>query len=119
MGISEWREGLRREALRLDGEVAMKVKGTVFLVGSYARGDFGEDSDVDVLIIGEFSEPPHRRLLHVVVPAELIALTVEEALRIVEKCYPLAQDIALGIVVKDDLLIAERLISAAKRCVDR
>jgi len=117
MEIIRWRERLREEALKLAKEVATAVNGTVFLIGSYARGDFSEDSDVDVLVVSHFSEPPHRRLLNITLPVEVIALTPEEAFRVVEKCYPLAEDIALGVVLKDDLAIAEELVRRARRCI--
>jgi hypothetical protein len=80
-----------------------------------------EDSDIDVLIIAQFAEPPHRRLMNLDVPpgVEVIALTVNEALNAVTKCYPIAQDIALGITLKDDLGIAEKLISLAKACTNQ
>ncbi|MFP3492458.1 MAG: nucleotidyltransferase domain-containing protein, partial [Vulcanisaeta sp.] len=58
--VIKWREELRSRAIELARQVAGKVQGTVFLVGSYARGDFMEDSDIDVLIIAQFTEPPHR-----------------------------------------------------------
>lgn len=109
---------MREEALAKARSLADRVGGTVFLVGSYARGDFSEDSDVDVVVVGRFAEPPHRRLLGVWEPGvEVIALTVEEALKVVERCYPLALDIALGVVLRDDLKIAEMLIGKAKRCM--
>ena len=106
--------------MRRAGEVAAKIRGTALLVGSFARGDFSEDSDVDLLVVGDFREPPHRRLLDVWAPGvEIIALTPEEALKVVERCYPLAHDVALGIVLKDDLGLAERLISLARRCAEK
>ncbi len=37
-GIIKWREELRSRALELARQVADRVRGTVFLVGSYARG---------------------------------------------------------------------------------
>ncbi|WP_069807154.1 nucleotidyltransferase domain-containing protein [Vulcanisaeta thermophila] len=118
-GIIRWREGLRRRALEVAREVSGRLRGTVFLVGSYARGDFMEDSDVDLLVVGEFSGPPHRRLLDVDLPGnvEVIALNVGEVREVVRRCYPLALDIALGIVLRDDLGIASELISNARRCV--
>ncbi|MEZ0319664.1 MAG: nucleotidyltransferase domain-containing protein [Pyrobaculum sp.] len=118
MDAFEWRRRLREEALAKARRIADRVEGTVFLIGSYARGDFSEDSDVDLLVVSRFSEPPHRRLLDVWEPgAEVVALTVEEALRAVEKCYPLARDVALGIVLRDDLKIAAELVKKAKRCI--
>jgi len=116
MEVARWREELKKRALGLALEAAAQVHGTVFLVGSYARGDFGEDSDVDLLVVAHFTEPPHRRLLRLALPVEVIALTPEEALRAVEKCYPIACDVALGVVLKDDLSIAEELIQKARRC---
>ena len=117
MAVVEWRRRLREEALRRAAEVVSRVRGTVFLVGSFARGDFSEDSDVDLLVVGEFGEPPHRRLLDVWVPGvEVIALTVREAFNAVAKCYPVAEDVALGIVLRDDLALADELIRLARRC---
>jgi predicted nucleotidyltransferase len=50
------REALRARALAL-AKTAEALPGTVFLVGSFARGDFSEDSNVDLLVVAEFSEP--------------------------------------------------------------
>jgi len=113
-----FREALRAKALALAKAAAEALPGTVFLVGSFARGDFSEDSDVDLLVVAEFSEPPHRRLLDVDVPpgVEVIALTPREAFRAVERCYPVAEDVALGVVLKDELGIAQRLVEFARRC---
>ncbi len=113
-----FREGLRARALALAEVAATALPGTVLLVGSFARGDFSEDSDVDLLVVAEFSEPPHRRLLDVDVPpgVEVIALTPREAFRAVERCYPVAEDVALGVVLKDELGIAQRLVESARRC---
>lgn len=117
-GVFRFREGLRARALALAEAAAKALPGTIFLVGSYARGDFSEDSDVDLLVVAEFSEPPHRRLLDADVPpgVEVIALTPQEAFRAVERCYPIAKDVALGVVLRDDLGIAKRLVETAKRC---
>ncbi|MGC9153149.1 MAG: nucleotidyltransferase domain-containing protein [Vulcanisaeta sp.] len=117
--IIKWREELRARALELARRVADEVRGTVFLVGSYARGDFAEDSDVDVVVIGNFNEPPHKRLLNLDVPpnVEVLAFNVGEAFRIVDKCYPLALDLSIGIVLKDELGISSELITRARRCI--
>ncbi|ADN50726.1 nucleotidyltransferase domain-containing protein [Vulcanisaeta distributa] len=118
-GIIKWREELRSRALELARQVADRVHGTVFLVGSYARGDFAEDSDIDVVVIGDFNEPPHRRLLDLDTPpnVEVLAFNVNEVFKIVDRCYPLALDIALGIVLRDDLGISSELVVRARRCV--
>jgi len=117
-GVFRFRETLRARALALAKAAAEALPGTVFLVGSFARGDFSEDSDVDLLVVAEFSEPPHRRLLDADIPpgVEVIALTPREALRAVERCYPIARDLALGVVLRDGLGIAERLVELARRC---
>jgi hypothetical protein len=47
---------------------------------------------------------------------EVIALMPREALRAVERCYPIARDVALGVVLRDGLGIAERLMELARRC---
>jgi hypothetical protein len=47
---------------------------------------------------------------------EVIALMPREALRAVKRCYPIARDVALGVVLKDGLGIAERLVELARRC---
>ncbi|MGC9135387.1 nucleotidyltransferase domain-containing protein [Caldivirga sp.] len=117
--IIEWRRRLRDRAIELAKLIAGEVNGTVLLVGSYARGDFNVDSDVDVLVVAEFTEPPHRRLLNINMPpnVEVIALNIHEAINAVGKCYPIAHDIALGVVLKDDLGIARELIEHARRCI--
>ena len=46
----------------------------------------------------------------------MIALTPRETLRAVERCYPIARDGALGVVLRDGLGIAERLVELARRC---
>ncbi|MEL9990651.1 MAG: hypothetical protein QXP98_00095 [Thermoproteus sp.] len=73
---------------------------------------------MDLLVVGRLAEPPHRGLLGVWEPGvEVLALMVEEALKAVERCYPLARDVALGMVLRDDLKIADRLVELAKRCL--
>ncbi|HAY20669.1 MAG TPA: DNA polymerase subunit beta [Desulfobacterales bacterium] len=105
-----------QEAIRLLKQAAQP--SFIILFGSYGRGTPREDSDVDLLVVAEFSEPPHRRLLDADIPpgVEVIALTPREALRAVERCYPIARDLALGVVLRDGLGIAERLVELARRC---
>jgi hypothetical protein len=51
--------------------------GMIFLVSSFARGYFSEDSDVDLLVVAEFSEPLTAVFLDVDIPpgVEVITLT--------------------------------------------
>jgi predicted nucleotidyltransferase len=58
LGIVEQRRLMREEAIRTARGFAERVKAcfekvSVVLIGSYARGDFNEWSDVDVLIVVE------------------------------------------------------------------
>jgi predicted nucleotidyltransferase len=59
--------------------------------GSYARGDWGVGSDLDLIaVVDQTNEPFERRsvswqLLNLPVPAELIVYTVEEWRRLKEK----------------------------------
>ena len=110
---------MARRTLESARRVAEEVRGTAFLVGSYVRGDFSVDSDVDVVVIGNFSGPPHRRLLDLDTPpgVEILAFNINEILHIVGRCYPLALDIAIGVVLKDELGIADELVARARRCL--
>ena len=47
-------------------DLARKIRArrrvsAVILYGSFARGDFHEGSDVDLIVVGDFRERPHRR----------------------------------------------------------
>jgi predicted nucleotidyltransferase len=51
------RKALRARALALAEAATEALPGTVFFVGTFAWGDFSEDSDVDLLVVAEFSGP--------------------------------------------------------------
>ncbi len=61
----------RREASALQvieevRDLAEKIRAhrrisTIILYGSFARGDFHEGSDIDLIIVGDFHERPHKR----------------------------------------------------------
>lgn len=51
-------EELKQELVKLYGE---RLRG-IYLYGSYARGDFTEDSDVDVLIVLRGEVNPYREI---------------------------------------------------------
>ena len=83
----------------------LDFKSTVILIGSYARGDFNLWSDVDLLIIGDFTGNPVRRLEKIDFPAgyELILLTPEEISIMKEKKNKFLSDsFAEGVVLRDD-----------------
>ena len=72
----------------LDQIVAQIVKvldrENIILFGSYARGDAGPDSDVDIAIVADTSEPRHAvigeiswELRHLHLPMDLILFTPE------------------------------------------
>ena len=82
MEIIEKRRRQREEMIERVTEFARQLnnKCTVLLIGSYARGDFNLWSDVDLLIIGDFTGNPLQRLKNIDLPAgfEAILLTPEE-----------------------------------------
>ena len=113
--MKRWKEVVERA-----GEFARSLEGPVsaVLVGSYARGDFNEWSDVDVLLIGRFEGRPPERVERVRAPPgfEVIPLTPEEAVRAAEKGNPLlVEAVERGVVLRDDLGVLEEL----KRAVER
>ena len=91
------RERALREAKKFADCVAEKLgRITVILYGSYARGDFNEWSDIDVLVVAEENLPrnPLRRLdliedcLKQAPTVEPLLLTIDELERLVEKRNP-------------------------------
>lgn len=104
----------REEAIRRVREFAESLRGryTVILVGSYARGDFNVWSDVDVLVVGEFSGSPLERLGDIDAPPgfEVIPLTPAEFVERISKRDPLALEaLTSGVVVRDDFGLVEPL----------
>ena len=51
---------------------ARRRVSAIILYGSFSRGDFHEESDVDLIVVGDFPERPHKRA------AFIIGLTDEE-----------------------------------------
>jgi predicted nucleotidyltransferase len=96
-------------------EFAMCVKGklgrvTVVLYGSYARGDFNEWSDIDVLVIAEqLPENPIERLSLVqdcmarVAGVEPLLLTPDMVQRIRGRNLAVREALEKGVVLIDDL----------------
>lgn len=64
MDILEERRRLREDVIRIarDWACSLKFKATAILIGSYARGDFNLWSDIDILLIAEFTGNPLDRL---------------------------------------------------------
>ncbi len=87
---------------------------TAVVIGSTARGDFNEWSDIDVVIISDkFPENPLRRfdmLERQLKPGiEPIPLRLVDLRRLIRKRAPILDDIAQGIFLIDELGIRETL----------
>ena len=71
----EDREGIRRELLRFVEELKEKLPvSQVYLFGSFACGKVHEESDIDLLIVGDFPERVFTRIERVL---ELTDLPIE------------------------------------------
>jgi len=111
----------RERALSEAMEFAKCVKGklgrvTVILYGSYARGDFNEWSDIDVLIIAEqLPENPVERLSLIedcmarVAGVEPLLLTPNMIWKMRGKNLAVREALEKGVVLVDDLLRAIKI----------
>ena len=111
----------RERALSEAMEFAKCVKGklgrvTVILYGSYARGDFNEWSDIDVLIIAEqLPENPIERLSLIedcmarVAGVEPLLLTLNMIRKMRGKNLAVREALEKGVVLLDDLLRAIKI----------
>ena len=68
---------LQRFVARLKAELPVE---RVYLFGSFARGDIHEGSDIDLIIVGDFSERFHERIYRVL-------LLDDQNLPIAPLCY--------------------------------
>jgi len=111
----------RERALSEAMEFAKCVKGklgrvTVILYGSYARGDFNEWSDIDVLVIAEqLPENPVERLSLIedcmarVAGVEPLLLTPDMMRKMRGKNLAVREALERGVVLVDDLLRAIKI----------
>jgi len=111
----------RERALSEAVEFAKCVKGklgrvTVILYGSYARGDFNEWSDIDVLVIAEqLPENPVERLSLIedcmarVAGVEPLLLTPDMMRKMRGKNLAVREALERGVVLVDDLLRAIKI----------
>ncbi len=111
----------RERALSEAMEFAKCVKGklgrvTVILYGSYARGDFNEWSDIDVLIIAEqLPENPIERLSLIedcmarVAGVEPLLVTPNMIRKMRGKNLAVREALEKGVVLVDDLLRAIKM----------
>ncbi|WP_286878583.1 nucleotidyltransferase domain-containing protein [Methanoculleus sp. UBA413] len=99
-------------ALRVIGQIrdlAREIRSrrrvsTIILYGSFARGDFHEASDIDLIVVGDFRERFHKRAATILdltdLPIEPICYTDEEFAELVRKKNPfIHQALAEGIRV--------------------
>ncbi|MEM0337025.1 MAG: nucleotidyltransferase domain-containing protein [Candidatus Caldarchaeum sp.] len=116
MGIVEERRLMRKAATEAAAEAVKLVEmivGSVSaaLIGSYARGDFNQWSDVDLLVVSPgFAPNPLDRFEQVAevlkkFPSlEIIPLTLREFERQKRLKTPLAEEtMRTGVVIKDEL----------------
>lgn len=77
----------------------------IILFGSYARGDFSKDSDMDLLVIKNTNSSYHNRLiearrcLHTTTPVDLFIFTQDEIERNLTNNPFLAEAVKQGIIV--------------------
>lgn len=94
-------------ALRVTEQVrdlpgARRRISVIILYGSFARGDFHEGSDVDLIVVGDFRERPRRRAAAILdltdLPVEPICYTEEEFAELVRSGNPfILQALAEGV----------------------
>lgn len=84
----------------------LRFKVTAILIGSYARGDFNEWSDVDVVLItDELRGNPLERLKKVDFPPgyEVVVLATTDFKVLLKKNNPIAVEVINnGVVLRDD-----------------
>jgi hypothetical protein len=92
-------------------------KVTAFLFGSFARGDFNDWSDIDVLIVAEnLPKNPLERLrlvdecLRLFPRVEPIIITVDELARRRDRDPAVKEALQLGIVLVDELELSETFL---------
>lgn len=68
-----------------------KYKAKVYLYGSFAKGDFNETSDIDLIIVGDFSGRMHERVKRILdmtlLPIEPLVYTEKEFEKMKEKTF--------------------------------
>ncbi len=111
MGIIEERRRIRSRVVSEAMEWARSLgfKCTAVLIGSYARGDFNEWSDIDIVLVSEiFRDRPPERLRKIETPPnyEVIPLNPTELERLFTKRDPIADEICRhGVFLRDDYMI--------------
>ncbi len=114
MEILERRRKEREEVIDRARKYSLELpfKCSVLLIGSYARGDFNLWSDVDLLVVGEFSINPIERLRDIDFPPgfELIPIRLEELHSFLRTGNPMIAEAArTGVILRDDYNVVELL----------
>ncbi len=115
MGVIEERIRKRKQVIREVDLWARKLrfKCTVVIIGSYARGDFNEWSDIDIVLISDnFKENPVQRLKKIDFPAnfEVIPLNLRDLDVLFSKRDVIAEEICkYGVFVRDDYRLKNKL----------
>jgi len=113
VSIIQRRKQLRKKAITKVTNWAkkLKLKTTIIIFGSYARGDFNLWSDIDVIIIAETNKPITQRLQDIDYPPqlEIIYLTPQEFQKLLNKKEPyIIEAIQKGIIIRDDYNLTQK-----------
>jgi len=84
----------------------LPLNASAFLVGSYSRGDFNLWSDIDIVVVYNFTGNPLLRLRNIDFPPgfEIIPLTPDEFRKMLAKKNPLCMEVKkYGVMLRDDL----------------
>ncbi|OWP55852.1 MAG: hypothetical protein B2I17_09210 [Thermoplasmatales archaeon B_DKE] len=119
MDVIEKRVSQRNLAIDRAREFAKSLTedASVFLIGSYSRGDFNLWSDIDVVVISNFEGNLLSRLKSMDFPPgfEIIPLTVNEFKKMRAKKNPICVELErTGILLRDDLKISILLTDSGK-----
>ena len=114
MEILERRRKEREEVIARARQYSLELpfKCTELLIGSYARGDFNLWSDVDILVVGEFSSNPVERYGELDFPPgfEVIHVRVEEFHFSLKTGNPIiAEATKTGVILIDDYNLGKLL----------
>lgn len=114
MEILERRRKEREEVIERARNYSLELpfKCSVLLIGSYARGDFNLWSDIDLLVVGDFSSNPVERYRDIDFPPgfEVIPVRVEELHVSLKAGNPMIVEAArTGVILRDDYNVAKLL----------
>ncbi len=125
MEIIERRKRELRERIELAREFLRSIYEylrpmTAIIIGSTARGDFNQWSDVDLVLVSDrFPKNPIDRFrmveLKILPGIEPIPLRTADLMKLVEKRSPVVEDMVKGIFLVDDLGIKRVLLDYTKK----